>query len=62
MIIASYNPKPNFSTLLFAAGIILFSLPLYYRAFTEKKIFEGRLLPAGGFGMIFGWITLAFRR
>lgn len=61
MIVGSYNAPFNISTILFCAGIALFSGSLYHKAFTGTEDFK-KLPPYGGMAMIFGWLLLAFRK
>lgn len=49
----------NWSSLLFVAGMLLFSGSLYALALTQIKWF-GPVTPVGGLAFMVGWLLLAF--
>lgn len=61
LIVGSFNAPFNYSTVLFTIGILLFSGPLYHKAFTGTEQFK-KFPPYGGMCMIAGWLLLAFRK
>jgi uncharacterized membrane protein YgdD (TMEM256/DUF423 family) len=46
---------------MFFTGSLLFSFPLYYRCFSNKKKLSF-VNPVGGIAMIVGWILLALAK
>jgi len=61
MLIAMVRPKARACFLLFLAGIVLFSGSLYAFALTGAGEIT-MLAPVGGFCLLCGWLSLAFRR
>jgi len=51
---------PKLSCPLFLAGIVLFSGPLYYQAFTQQYSILNQAAPFGGTCSILGWLSLLF--
>lgn len=61
LFIASRNPLPFVSWLLFLFGIVIFSGSLYALAFTGVR-WLGAITPVGGVCLLAGWLALAIKR
>ena len=61
LVLAGWRPLPRLSYLSFLCGVIIFSGSLYALALTNFRWF-GAITPLGGLGMLFGWLSVAFRK
>eukprot|EP01015_Nassula_variabilis_P034406 TRINITY_DN846_c0_g1_i9.p2 TRINITY_DN846_c0_g1~~TRINITY_DN846_c0_g1_i9.p2 ORF type:complete len:135 (+),score=5.73 TRINITY_DN846_c0_g1_i9:64-468(+) len=57
MIVNSFRPSSSYPFTFFCLSVLLFALPLYYRAWTEQKTFS-ILAPFGGISMMLAWLFL----
>ena len=58
LILAGWRPIPRLPYFLIFCGVVMFSGSLYAFAVTNLRWF-GAITPLGGFGMLFGWLSLA---
>ena len=61
LFVALMKPPSRLPAILFTAGIVLFSVPLYVLAVTNIKGL-GALAPVGGVCLLAGWLSIAFCR
>jgi uncharacterized membrane protein YgdD (TMEM256/DUF423 family) len=61
LVLSSWRPVPRFAYYAILVGVILFSGSLYALALTNMK-WVGLITPLGGFGMLFGWLAVVFRK
>jgi uncharacterized membrane protein YgdD (TMEM256/DUF423 family) len=60
LVLAGWRPMPRLSYLLILCGAIIFSGSLYALALTNFRWF-GAVTPLGGLGMLFGWLSIAWK-
>jgi uncharacterized membrane protein YgdD (TMEM256/DUF423 family) len=61
LVLGGWRPLPRLAYYLVLAGVILFSGSLYALALTNLK-WIALITPLGGFGMLFGWLAVVFRK
>ena len=61
LVLGGWRPLPRLAYYLILAGVILFSGSLYVLALTNLK-WIALITPLGGFGMLFGWLAVVFRK
>jgi uncharacterized membrane protein YgdD (TMEM256/DUF423 family) len=61
LVLSGWRPVPRFAYYSILVGVILFSGSLYSLALTNMK-WIAHITPLGGFGMLFGWLAVVFRK
>jgi uncharacterized membrane protein YgdD (TMEM256/DUF423 family) len=61
LVLSGWRPVPRFAYYAILLGVIFFSGSLYALALTNLK-WIALITPLGGFGMLFGWLGLVFRK
>lgn len=59
LILYSFKQVSMAIPICFGAGISLFCVPLYHKAFTKEETLSSKLPPFGGMGMILGWLLFS---